>query len=111
MIEIHHAQPEYSEEICDVLKRSIRELCTTDHNDDPEILDRVLEYKTQESIGLWIVHCDVRMLIAVENNKIFCVGGVTVAGEITLNYVYRLSRNFAASAVSCSAPLRLLRET
>jgi GNAT superfamily N-acetyltransferase len=72
---------------CQVLRRSITELCTADHRNDPAILERWLANKTPESVASWIAQPASSMLVAVEGGIIRAVGAVTSAGEITLNYV------------------------
>jgi GNAT superfamily N-acetyltransferase len=70
-----------------VLKRSIAELCTVDHKNDPAILARWLGNKTIENFAAWVEQSDNSMLVAEENGQILAVGSVTDAGTIGLNYV------------------------
>jgi GNAT superfamily N-acetyltransferase len=72
---------------CEVLRRSITELCVTDHRNDPAILERWLANKTPEIVPSWIAQPASSMLVAVEGGIIRAVGAVTDMGEITLNYV------------------------
>jgi GNAT superfamily N-acetyltransferase len=72
---------------CHVLRRSISELCTADHGNDPEILRRWLANKTPEIVASWIAQPNNSLLLAVEGETILGVASVTDAGEITLNYV------------------------
>lgn len=72
---------------CRVLRRSISELCVADHGNDPAILERWLANKTPEILATWILQPGGSVLVAVENDTILAVGGVTDAGDITLNYV------------------------
>ena len=72
---------------CEVLRRSITELCAADHRNDPAILERWLANKTPEIVASWIGQPASSMLVAVEGRIILAVGAVTDAGEITLNYV------------------------
>ena len=69
---------------CDVLRRSIEELCVADHHDDPAILERWLANKTLEIVESWIMKSGNTMLVAVGDGAILGVGSVTDAGEITL---------------------------
>ena len=73
--------------VCEVLTRSILELCAADHRNDPAILARWLRNKTPESVASWIAAPGNSMLLAVEDAAILGVGLVTDAGEIGLNYV------------------------
>jgi GNAT superfamily N-acetyltransferase len=72
---------------CQVLRRSILELCVADHGNDPTILMRWLSDKTPENIAAWIARPDNSLLVAVERDTILAVGSVTNAGDINLNYV------------------------
>jgi GNAT superfamily N-acetyltransferase len=72
---------------CTLLRRSITELCTADHRNDPAILDRWLANKTPEIVAGWIGRVGNSVLVAVEENAIVAVGAVSDGGEIRLNYV------------------------
>jgi GNAT superfamily N-acetyltransferase len=85
-MEIRDAVLDDSAAACNVLRRSIAELCVADHGKDPAILARWLAYKTPENLASWIARPDNSMLVAVEGGAILCVGAVTDNGEITLNY-------------------------
>ena len=76
---------------CDVMRRSIAELCVADHRNDPTILGRWLGNKTPEIFRSWIRPGN-SLLVVVENDEILAVGSVTDDGEITLNYVSRDAR-------------------
>jgi GNAT superfamily N-acetyltransferase len=86
-MEIRDATPDDAIAGCEVLKRSIAELCTADHKNDPAILARWLGNKTIENFVAWTAQPDNSLLVAVENSKILAVGSVTDAGTIGLNYV------------------------
>jgi GNAT superfamily N-acetyltransferase len=72
---------------CEVLRRSISELCVADHANDSTILAGWLSNKTPEIVASWIAQPGNNLLLAVERGTILGVGSVTDAGEITLNYV------------------------
>jgi GNAT superfamily N-acetyltransferase len=84
---IRRARPDEAAEICDVLRRSIAELCGADHHDDPAILRRWLANKTPKIVEGWIAHPDNFVLVAVEEETVLAVGIVRHDGEITCNYV------------------------
>jgi len=86
-MEIRDAVPADAVAACEVLRRSISELCVADHHDDPLILARWLSNKTPEIIASWIAQPGNSVLVAVEDSAILAVGSVTDGGEITLNYV------------------------
>ena len=86
-MEIRDALPEDAPAACEVIRRSISELCGADHLNDPLILGRWLANKTPEIVASWISRPGNSVLVAVENGTILAVGSVTDAGEINLNYV------------------------
>ena len=86
-MEIRDAQLEDAPGACQVLRRSITELCAVDHGNDPAILARWLSNKTPEIVASWIADPKASVLVAVERGAMLAVGSVTDAGEITLNYV------------------------
>jgi GNAT superfamily N-acetyltransferase len=86
-MKIRDATPDDAIAGCQVLKRSIVELCTTDHKNDPAILARWLGNKTIENFVAWAAQPDNSLLVAVEDSRVLAVGSVTDAGTIGLNYV------------------------
>jgi len=72
---------------CDVLRRSITELCVADHRNDPALLKRWLANKIPEIVESWIAQKTGFFLVAIESDMIIAVGSVTDHGTITLNYV------------------------
>jgi GNAT superfamily N-acetyltransferase len=86
-MEIRDAAPEDAPAACEVLRRSIAELCVADHGGDAAILARWLANKTPANVARWIARPGNSVLLAVEGAAVLAVGAVTDAGEITLNYV------------------------
>lgn len=84
---VRNACPEDASAICELLKRSILELCIADHRNDPVVLAWWLRNKSPEKVLAEILLPGNFMLVAVENAAIVGVGLVTDAGEIELNYV------------------------
>jgi GNAT superfamily N-acetyltransferase len=72
---------------CEVLQRSIRELCISDHQGNAEILARWLSNKRPDVFSGWITQPGNSLMVAVEEGELLAVGAVTDSGEITLNYV------------------------
>ena len=106
---IRDALPEDAAAACEVMRRSIVELCVPDHRNDPEILQRWLSNKTPEIFKSWIRSDDVS-LVAVDRAGIVAVGCVTDAGEITLNYVSPDARFRGVSTAMLDALERRARE-
>ena len=86
-VKVRDATSADAEAACAVLRASIVELCATDHNNDPVLLERWLANKQPEIIAGWIAQTDSSVLVAVEDDIVLAVGAVTDAGEITMNYV------------------------
>jgi GNAT superfamily N-acetyltransferase len=86
-MEIRDATAEDAQSACQVMRRSIAELCVADHRNDQSFLTLWLSNKTPEIFRSWIAQPNNSILVAVEGGSILAVGSVTDAGEITLNYV------------------------
>ena len=86
-MQIRDATSDDAEAACEVLRRSISELCAADHGNDPAILSAWLGNKRPEIVAAWARQPGNSLLVAVERGAILAVGSVTDAGEITLNYV------------------------
>jgi GNAT superfamily N-acetyltransferase len=85
-MEIRDAVTEDAPAACQVMQRSIAELCVADHRNDAAILASWLGNKTPETFRSWIRPGN-SLLVAVEDGRLLAVGSVTDEGEITLNYV------------------------
>src|SRR3981189_717210 len=87
-MKIRHAVPDDAFAAGEVMRRSITELCTSDHGNDPIILRRWLSNKAPEIFRSWIRPGNsVLVAVDIETDNILGVGCVTDDGEITLNYV------------------------
>jgi hypothetical protein len=75
-MEIRDARLEDASSACQVVGRSISELCVADHGNDPAILKQWLNNKTPENLASWITHPDNSVLVAVEHGTILSVGSV-----------------------------------
>jgi GNAT superfamily N-acetyltransferase len=106
---IRDAVSEDAAAACQVMRRSIAELCLADHRNNPAILERWLSNKTPEIFKSWI-RPDNTLLVAVEADRILGVGCVTDAGEITLNYVLSDARFRGVSGLLLGALENLARE-
>jgi GNAT superfamily N-acetyltransferase len=88
MMRIRDAVPDDAAAACEVMRRSIAELCASDHGNDPVILERWLSNKTPEIFRSWIRPGNsVLVAVDIETDGVLGVGCVTDEGEITLNYV------------------------
>jgi GNAT superfamily N-acetyltransferase len=87
MTTIRDATPADADAACEVMRRSIAELCEADHHNDPKILAAWLANKQPRIFEAWLAEPDNSVLIAIEDATIVSVGAVRNSGEITLNYV------------------------
>jgi GNAT superfamily N-acetyltransferase len=102
-MKIRDAVPAEAAEACEVVRRSIIELCAADHHGDPAHLKRWLGNKTVENFAAWSGRRDHPLLVAVGAGDILAVGSVTQAGEITMNYVSPAARFRGVSSTLLAA--------
>jgi GNAT superfamily N-acetyltransferase len=86
-VEIRRAKASDAIDASAVLRRSIRELCQADHNDDSAKIVAWTANKTPDEWNTWLHQDDVAIYVAVLNDQIAGVGAVTYNGEVRLNYV------------------------
>src|SRR5712671_2512728 len=84
-MQIREAFIEDAEEACQVLRRSIVELCELDHKGNTDALDLWLSNKTPRNLRRWITESHV--FVAAEEGVILGVAAIDNSGKITLNYV------------------------
>jgi GNAT superfamily N-acetyltransferase len=77
--------------VCELMRRSISELCVADHQNDPAMLERWLANKNPETFRSWI-RPDNCLLVALDEGRMLAVGCLAQSGEITLNYVSPAAR-------------------
>jgi hypothetical protein len=70
VIEVRDAVREDAPAACEVIRRSISELCEADHRNDPEILRRWLANKTPEIVGSWIIKPGNSVLVTVDDDSV-----------------------------------------
>lgn len=87
MIAVRPAVPADAEAMSIVLTASIRELCTADHRDDPDILAGWLRNKTPQMVARMFDRPGTALLVAERDGEIAAVGCLNGPDEIGLNYV------------------------
>ena len=71
----------------EVLRRSITELCTADHQNDAETLATWLSNKTEERFAVWVDREDAYLVVAEAEAVIVGVGLLGTDGQVRLCYV------------------------
>jgi GNAT superfamily N-acetyltransferase len=84
-----------ADQAIDVVRRSIMELCTLDHRNDPGTLSAWLLNKTADNMRRWIDANTV--LVAADHERIAGVAAVRADGHVLLNYVAPEARFKGAS--------------
>lgn len=87
MIALRQADPADAEAVMDVVRRSITELCTADHRNDPHTLDTWLANKTPQRFRAWISNPDNFCVVAWMDDRVAGVGLLHRKGEIRLFFV------------------------
>ncbi len=88
---------------CDVVRRSIIELCAEDHRNDPGILQWWLENKTAANFELWIASQRNVALVVEREGQIVGFGLMDLKGVIALMYVSPDARFCGVSKALLSA--------
>jgi GNAT superfamily N-acetyltransferase len=102
-MKIRDAMANDAEAACEVLRKSISELCIADHRNDPALLSRWLSNKTPEIVAGWANEPGNSLLLAVDGDAIIAVGSVRDSGEIALNYVAPVARFRGVSSAMLKA--------
>jgi len=77
-----------AEAAVEVLRRSIKELCIADHQNDALTLERWLRNKTPENFRIWLSAPDNYMVVAEVDGTICGVGAIRRSGDVGLCYVH-----------------------
>ena len=72
---------------CEVLRRSIRELCVADHGHDEQVLSAWLANKTPKNVREWICAPSRFSVVAVDGSTVCGFGMMQRDGEIQLCYL------------------------
>ena len=107
---IRGARAEDAVTVCDVLRRSITELCAADHNDDPARLADWLANKTPETVTAWIGDPGNVVYVAIDDGRIAGVAAMQRSGRISLNYVSPEARFTGVSKALLTALERKARD-
>lgn len=86
-IHIRTANPEDATAACGVLRRSILECCTQDHQNNGEVLEAWLGNKTAKNVAAWMSTPANYTLVAERDGVLVGVALLTQAGKLSLCYV------------------------
>lgn len=87
-VTIIKASEKHAEEACQVLIRSIKEVCVADHNNDPKVLQEWLSNKTDDDVKKWINDNNNYSIVAInKQGKVIGFSMISMNGEILLNYL------------------------
>jgi N-acetylglutamate synthase-like GNAT family acetyltransferase len=85
---IKKATTEHADEACQVLIRSIKEVCILDHKNDQAVLNEWLSNKTTENLEKWITDTSNYSIVALNNrDEVIGLSMISVSGKILLNYL------------------------
>ena len=87
MISVRAARLADREAMSAVLIASITELCTADHQNNPEALASWLANKTPEGVSTWFANSANTILVAERDGEIAACGAFNTERKIILNYV------------------------
>lgn len=87
MLNLRPAQPSDAEAATTLLRRSIAELCATDHQHDEATLAAWLANKTPEHFRKMLANPNSFHVVAEENQRLLGVGAISRNGEIRLLYL------------------------
>jgi GNAT superfamily N-acetyltransferase len=86
-ISIRPAAAEDAFAACDVLRRSILECCTEDHQQRPDILDSWLGNKTPQNVASWFAAPSNYTVVAESDGAVVGVALLNQAGKLSLCHV------------------------
>lgn len=87
LISIREAKRSDADDAVAVLRASILILCTADHQNDPETLERWLRNKNPETFQSWLNDPKNYVIVACLDDEVTGVGLITRDGELNLCYV------------------------
>jgi N-acetylglutamate synthase-like GNAT family acetyltransferase len=99
VVTVRQAVESDAESACDVVRRSIRELCIADHRNDQDTLEAWLENKTVAMFERLINAESKSCVVALRNRQVCGFGHMNHSGEVGLLYVAPEARFLGASTL------------
>ena len=87
MISVRPAERGDAASAIDVVRRSISQLCVTDHHNDEKTLAMWLDNKTPQNFLTWLSNTDNFCVVAESNGRLVGVGLLHRRGEVLLFYL------------------------
>jgi GNAT superfamily N-acetyltransferase len=87
VIRIRPAEAADIEAMSAVLTASIRDLCTADHGNRPDVLGGWLANKTPAGVAKMLANPRATLFVAEHDGTVAAVGAISADGAIGLNYV------------------------
>ena len=86
MYKVREAITSDSAKACEVLRRSIFEICSIDYNDQ-SVIDEWLDNKTESNVKSWIQSVNSYSVVCTNDDLIVGFGTITLEGEVLLIYL------------------------
>ena len=86
MYKVREAIPSDSAKACEVLRRSISEICSFDYIDQ-SVIDEWLDNKTERNVKKWIQSVNSYSVVCTNDELIVGFGVITLEGEVLLIYL------------------------
>ena len=86
-IDIRKAAPADAISACNLLRRSIEQVCEPDHRGRPEVLDTWLANKTPDNVAAWFTSSTNHAIVAEQGGQLLGLALLTQAGKLALCYV------------------------
>lgn len=88
MINLRQSKPADAEQIANVIRQSVEQLCIADHQGEQAVLNSWLENKTPETITAWVNAKDSYCVSALDDSAtVVGFGMLSQTGEVKLLYV------------------------
>lgn len=86
MYKVREAMPSDSANACEVLRRSISEICSLDYNNQ-SVIEKWLLNKTESNVKVWIISENSYSVVCTDDDLVVGFGIITLDGEILLIYL------------------------
>ncbi len=106
-IHVRRTATHEAERICAIIRRSIIEVCESDHENDPKKLDTLLQHHDLMQIQSWLTADDTIGLLAMIDEQPVGAGFIRLTGEIILCCVLREALNRGIGTILLEALMEI----